>query len=369
MNIHEAQATLRADLAFLHDHGIRFEPGTEPLMYVSDDPAKGASFRMACDALPTLSTEANSGIPMQFLNFIDPQVYEILFAPLKVAELLGGEQQRGKWTDVSAMFPVVESTGEVSSYDDYSNAGVSGVNMNWPAREAYLLQTVLPYGDLEVARAGEANINIVAEKEKAAANNLSRFQNFSYAFGVAGLQNFGTTNDPNLSASLTPAPKARGGTAWIQSGVVVASANEIITDIQSIITQLINQGNGNIDTDTPMTMGIPAVLDNALATVNSFGFTVRKGLSEVYPKLKIISGIQQYGVKSAQNPQGLAGGNLVQIIADTVQGQKAGFCAYNEKMRAHPIVREMSAYRQKKTSGTYGAIIRQPFTIASMLGC
>lgn len=368
MNINEAAATLRSDLPFLHSRGIRFEPGCEPRIYVSEDPSKGCEFGLAYDALPTLSTEANSAIPMMFTNFVDPTTYEILFAPIKVAEALGGEVQRGSWTDVSAMFPVVEATGETSSYDDYSNAGMSGVNMNWPQREAYLLQTIVGYGELEVARAALARVNIVAEKEKAAATNLARFVNFAYAFGVQGLQNYGTTNDPNLSASLAPAPKALGGTAWIQGGVVKASANEIFTDIQSIITQLISQGDGQIDTQTPMTMVFAAVVDNAMTATNSFNVNVSKLLKDNYPNLTIVSGVQQYGARSASNSQGLAGGNLVQIIAQSVQGQKAGFCGYNEKMRAHPIVREMSAFRQKKTSGTWGAVIRMPFCVASMIG-
>ncbi len=374
MTPQEAVATLRSDLPYLYSRGIRFgsgvenDPVWEPRAWVSDDPAKGCDFAMAMDALPALTTESNSGVPMMFTNFVDPQPYEILFAPIKVAEALGGEIQRGSWTDVSAMFPVTEFTGETSSYDDYSNAGISGINMNWPQREAYLLQTIIPYGELEVARAALARVNIVSEKEKAAASNLARFVNFAYAVGVQGLQNFGTTNDPNLSASLTPAPKAYGGTAWISGGVVRASANEIFTDFQSIITQLIVQGDGQIDTQTPMTAVFGAVLDNALTTTNAFNVNVMDLLKKNYPNLKLVSGVQQYAARSTANPQGIAAGNLLQIIAQEVQGQKAGFCAYNEKMRAHPIVREMSAFRQKKTSGTWGAIIRMPFCVSSMVG-
>lgn len=368
MNLSEAIATCRADLSVLDEKGIRYEPGWEPRVYISDDPNKGVSYKMAYDALPTLSTEANSAIPAFMVTIVDPETYEILFAPIKVAEALGGEVQRGSWTTVAAMFPVVEATGEVSSYDDYSNSGVSGMNMNFPQRQPYLFQTVINYGELEVARASEARVNIVAEKEKAAASNLNRFANYTYAFGVQGLENYGTTNDPNLSASLTPALKAYGGTSWFYQGVVRATANEIFTDIQSIVSQLITQGNGQIDTQTPMTAVFSALVDNALTTTNAFNVTVSDLLKKNYPNLKLVSGVQQYGAKTLLNSQGLAGGNLFQIIAERVAAQRTGMCAYNEKMRAHPIVREMSAYRQKKTSGTYGAIWRMPFAASSMLG-
>jgi hypothetical protein len=372
MNVYEATAALRADLApggFLHRRGIRYEPGAEPKIYMSTDPSLGCSPEMAFDALPTLATEASSGVPMMFTNIVDPQTYEILFAPILVAEAFGGEEQRGSWTDISAMFPVAEATGEVSSYDDYSNSGVSGANVNWPAAEAYLFQTVTPWGELEVARMSVAHINLVAEKERAAASNLNRFANFTYAFGVQGLQNYGTTNHPSLSASLTPSVKAYGGTQWISSGVVRATANEIFTDIQSLWTQLISQGDGNITTKTKATLILPPVLSNALTATNSFAVNVMKLLNDNYPAMKIQDQVSQYAQASAQNPQGIAGGNLVQLVANEVAGQRSAFCAYNEKMRAHPIIREMSAFRQKKTSGTWGAIIRMPFCISSMLGC
>jgi len=76
----------------------------------------------------------------------------------------------------------------------------------------------------------------------------------------------------------------------------------------------------------------------------------------------------QYGAVSTSNPQGIVGGNLLQLIADEVEGQETGFCAFNEKLRAHPIIRALSAFKQKKTQGTWGAVVRQPFAITQMLG-
>jgi hypothetical protein len=37
-------------------------------------------------------------------------------------------------------------------------------------------------------------------------------------------------------------------------------------------------------------------------------------------------------------------------------------------MRAHAVVVEESSWKQKKSGGTWGAIIRQPLGIASMIG-
>src|SRR6185503_6176542 len=134
-------------------------------------------------------------------------------------------------------FPVVEHTGEVSSYGDYSMNGRAGVNTNWPQRQAYLFQTIKEYGERELERAGLARISWVSEIDKGAATVLNKFQNLTYFFGVQGLQNYGLLNDPNLSAALTPATKAAGGVKWVLSGVINATANEVYADIQAIFIQ------------------------------------------------------------------------------------------------------------------------------------
>jgi hypothetical protein len=105
----------------------------------------------------------------------------------------------------------------------------------------------------------------------------------------------------------------------------------------------------------------------ALTTTNSFNVNVFDLLKKNFPNIRFETAVQ-YGVITATNPQGIAGGNLVQMIAEEIEGQDTGYCSFNEKMRAHPIVRAMSSFKQKVTAGTWGAIIRMPVAIASLLG-
>jgi len=368
MNVQQSLAAMRADLPMLHARGIRFEPGTEPLLYASSDPRLGTPFNMAMDALPALITEPNAGVPMLFTNIVDPRTYNILFAPMKVAEIFEGEEQRGSWEDISAMFPTSEYIGEPTSYDDYQKTGVAGVNLNWPQRENYLWQIMITYGDLEAARAARANVNIIAEKQNSAAFRLAKFGNGVYAFGVNGLQNYGSVNDPNLSASLTPAVKAYGGTAWTVGGVVKATANEIFTDIQSVVGQVISQADGQVTTSSRMRFALPASVSNALTATNSFGVTVRNLLKENYPNLELVEGVQEYSATSAQNPIGIAAGNLIQIVVPEIATQRSATSFYSDKMRTHRLVAQSSYYEQKRTSGAWGTVIRMPLAIASMVG-
>ncbi|MFT1618080.1 hypothetical protein AAG991_23690, partial [Enterobacter kobei] len=61
-------------------------------------------------------------------------------------------------------------------------------------------------------------------------------------------------------------------------------------------------------------------------------------------------------------------GELVQMFVETAQGQDAGYCAYSEKLRAHPVITMTSSWKQKHSGTTYGAVITQPFLFAQLLG-
>ncbi len=278
-----------------------------------------------------------------------------------------GEVRKGSFTDVSIAFPVVEFTGEVSSYGDFSQNGRAGANMNFPQREAYLYQTIIEYGELEMERAGLAKIGWAAELKESAVVTLNKFQNLTYFYGVAGLQNYGLVNDPGLYAPISPIPKAAGGVAWVLGTIINATANEVYSDVQGLFVQLVNQSSGNITQDSELKLCLSPKASVALTATNSFNVNVSDLLKKNFPNLTIETAIQ-YGAVSAQNPQGSAAGELVQLMARNVEGQETGYCAFNEKLRAGKIIPDLSSYKQKMTQGTWGTVIRQPFAIAQMIG-
>lgn len=359
--LQDAMTAWRADQARFEALGAYFPQAKS---YIPDEFRN--NFQLAMDAQPTLSTDPNAGIPAFLTTMIDPSIFKVLFSPQMAAVILG-EVRKGTWVDQTAMFPVIEHTGEVSSYGDYSENGSSGANSNFPQRQAYLFQTIKQYGEMELERAGAARINWIAEIDAAAALALSKFSNLGYFFGIGGLQNYGLLNDPNLSASLTPATKAAGGVKWITTGVITATANEIYADIQSVFIQLVNQSSGLIQQDAKLVLSMSPSSMVALTATNTFNVNVYDLLKKNFPNIRFEQAVQ-YGATSASNPQGIAAGNLVQMICESVEGQQTGYCAFNEKMRAHRIINAMSSFKQKVTAGIWGAILRQTFTIASMVG-
>ena len=361
-NFAEAAAAFEADRAQWEGRGATYA-GAQAYAY---DAARIDYRAAAMDAQPGLQTDPNSGIPWGLVNIVDPTTYEILFAPTNAAKI-AGEERRGDWTSPTMMFPTVEHTGEVTSYSDDATGGVSGANADWPVWQSYLYQTVKKLGDRQIAMAAAARVDWVGQVDRSAANNLNRFANWSYFYGVAGLQNYGIFNDPNLPASITPSAKAYGGTTWYSGGVVKATPNEMFNDFQALYAQLVSQSNSLVDTDTPLVLGISPASNAALIIPNVYGLTALKMITEQFKKLRIEQA-PQYGVASSANSQGNPAGNFMQLIAEEVEGQRTMFCAYNERARAFPIVRELSSWKQKIMGGTWGTVIRQPAFVASMIG-
>lgn len=363
-NIQEGMAAWREDRETLAEKGLVLDGihGYLPEGFKKDY----NKLLLAMDAQPALSTLGNSGIPSFLSNWVDPKTIEVLFSANKFANIFG-EEKKGDWTTKTAVFNMIEHTGEVSSYADFNENGSSGANVNWPQRQNYLFQTFVEWGELELENMGLAKINWVSQQNAAAALSMNKYQNLSYAYGIINLQNYGALNDPNLNAALTPAPKAYGGTAWIVNNVVMATANEIFTDIQTGFLYLVQLSNGLIEQEDKLTLALSPASAAAFTQTNAFNVNVKTLIKENFPNLTVKTAVQ-YGLKTSQNSQGNAAGSTYQLFADAVEGQATGTTAYSEKMRAHKIIPGSSSFRQKLTGGTWGMIYTQPFAVASMVG-
>lgn len=309
-------------------------------------------YSLAMDAQPAMITTSNAGIPAFLTTLVDPEMVRVLVTPNSAVQILG-ETKKGDWTTQTAMFPVIESTGEVSSYGDFNNNGSVGANANWVNRQSYLFQTITQWGELELDRAAEARINYAQELNIASALIMDKFQNNTYFYGMAGLQCYGLLNDPSLPASIVPTTKTAGGTTW-----AVATAAEIYDDVVKLYTQLVTQTKGIIDRKTSMVMAMSPEIEANLTKTNQYNVNVTDQIAKNFPNLRIETATQY----------STASGQLIQLFVDKIDGKDTGYCAFNEKMRAHAVIPDVSSFKQKKTGGTWGAIIRYPVAYASMLG-
>lgn len=316
-------------------------------------PGIARNINLAMDAQPDMITVSNSGIPAFMSTFVDPKLIEVLIAPMKAADIAGGEIKKGDFTTETTMFQMVESTGQVASYGDFNNDGSANANVNFPQRQSYHYQVVTQWGEKELARAALAKIDWANRLSIASVLTLNKYQNKTYFYGVSGLKLYGLLNDPNLTAAITPTTKTAGGTGWTN-----ATALEILADVAKLFTQLQTQANGLVDLDSPMTLCMSPLTNSEMTKTTQYNVNVMDLIKKNYPNLTIKTA-PEYTTDS---------GELVQMILDNFEGQKTVDMAFTEKLRAHPIVVDMSGFKQKKSQGTWGAIIYRPVFIAQMLG-
>ena len=325
----------------LHDlkqnAGIVFATGHRPtLLEHGQQPSLG----MDADLL----TAPNAGILSMFTTYVDPRVIDVVVEPMKAAEIFG-ETKKGTWVDDFLQFPIAESTGETSSYDDFSENGMSGTNVNWEVRDTYYYQTIVEVGEREVERAGAAKLDWVARKQIAAALNLNKFQNKTYFFGVDGLRNWGILNDPSLLPSIT-LPTWAG-----------ADGQVVYDGIAAVYAQLIDQTAGLVDRNDNMTLLLSPQAEVAFTRTNMYNVNVTDQLKKNFPNLRI----------EVAPEMSTAAGEAIKLIVDSYEGVDTVEPTFTEKLRVHPMVLGLSSWRQKRSQGTVGTIIYRPLMVASAL--
>ena len=335
------------------EHGICFDSVAEqfgsPLFWTKPGlPLK--NFNIAMDAQPALVTVSNAGIPAFMATWVDPKVISVLVSPM-MAAIIAGESGKGDWTSEVEMFMYAEASGETASYGDYSLVGQSNVNVNFPQRQNYLFQAFMQYGQREVAMAGLAKLDWVSLQQQANALTLMKALNFLYFYGVAGLQNYGLINDPNLYPSLTPTY------SWLTSPS--ATANTVYQDIVRLYIQLTGQSNGTVKMDAPMVLAMSPTQAVTLKYITTYNTnSVEELLKQNFKNLRIETAVQY------QTPSG----QLVQLFCEELEGQRTVECQFSSKLMAHMMVNDSSSWKQKRSSGGWGAMWYRPFLCASMLG-
>jgi hypothetical protein len=312
-------------------------------------PAAQMDAQYAMDAAtltPTLVGTANAGIPNYLTTYVDPKVIEVNVAPMNAAKLVG-ESKKGDWTTLVAAFIQAEPTTRVATYGDFSADGSSDANINYPQRQSYFFQTWTRWGERQLEMAGAGRVDWASQLNYSSALGLAKFLNSSYLFGIAGLQNYGLTNDPRLIAPVTATVN------WATS-----TPDLIFNSLVAQFKLLATQSNGVIEQTDELRVGLdPTALADA-NNVNSYGLSAMKLIKDAFPRMEFVM-IPEYNT---------AGGRLVQMWAPKVEGDETATCAFTEKMRAHAVERYSSYYRQKKSAGTWGAVIFKPFAMSAQLG-
>ena len=305
---------------------------------------------MAMDA--ALLTSPNAGVPAELLAYFDNRAIEIVTAK-RTATNIFNEVKKGDWTTPYAKFRMIENTGYTQPYDDYADNGKSGVNYNFPARENYLFETVIKYGDLETDMAARAKASYIADNQRAAATTIAIDTNKFYFNGVSGLNNYGILNQPNLPSAIVAATGAGGYATWSTK-----TGTEIYNDIVALYSDMASRAQGNIDKTTRFKLVVGPTSDAELNKLNAFGTeTVAALIKRNFPNLDIVVA-PEYDDSTKK----------IQLIAVEVDGLPTGECAFSEKLNAGRVVPYLSHFAQKFRAGVYGTVIYRPVFVSTMTG-
>ena len=303
--------------------------------------------------VPALAQDAalvstpNTAVPVEFLAYIDPLVVEILTS-VRNARAVFDEVKKGDWTTSYEKWRADEIVGTTQPYSDYQSGTTSDVNSNWIAREQYVFQTTIKYGDREVDMAAQAKIELAASKQRAAATIIDIDSNKFYLLGVAGKSIYGILNDPNL-------PNATSVTAWGSK----TTANIYADILNSLFGPLASRSGGHITNASPLKMLVSPEMNVLLGKATDFNVSVLDMLNKYFSNLEVVVIPELHSQLS---------GETIFMVCPEVNGTPTGQLAFGDKMRLGRVIPEMSSFRQKVVATTYGGLVYQPFAFSSITG-
>lgn len=312
----------------------------------TDFPANARIMAMDADYLGgTAVTAANGGILAALTTVVTPNFIEALTAPMKMATIFN-ERQLGDRVTSSVNIPVIELNGETSAYGDFNDNSMSDSNVNWVARQPFEYQTHIKIGTKEVEVASAAKYDLVGAKTRASILALNKYQNQTYLYGVAGLQNYGLLNSPDLLPDVV-------GVNWSTLGAL-----ELYNEILKIYTQLVTQANGLVDKSDTMILIMSPAMAARLLTSNEYGLNAMKYITDNLPNLRIET-VPEYSTPA---------GEKVQLILESYLGQNTVDLAFTSKLLAGAVEVKTTGWLQKRSQASLGAIVYYPQFVVGYLG-
>lgn len=329
---------------------------------VAKDMAR-AAYAMDANIQGNVTTPAIPGY-IQFLQNWMPGLVTVITAARKIDEIIGVNTV-GSWEDEQVLQRVLERTGYAVPYGDYTNVPLSSWNMTTVPRTVVRLELGMRVGNLEEARAAREGVNSSKEKRESCglqleiARNLIGFNGFN-----SGNNNtYGFLNDPGNPAYVTVAENAAStSTLWSKKTYL-----EIIADIRTAAAQLQNQSQDNINPeDVVTTLTLPTNAYQYLSVSTDFGYSVRKWLTDTYPKMRVVSAPQ---LNTANGGVG-----VFYLFADRVadgsstDGGQTFVQTVPTRFMVLGVQKLAKGYEEDYSNGTAGVMLKRPYAVVRYSG-
>lgn len=303
----------------------------------------------------------NNGVPAWLTLVNINKIVEQLVVKRAYMQV-GDALQYGSFETNVGQYTTVSLQGELEPYADFSASVISDNNYNYPMRDVVRCQTVIQYGDLEVATLSTAKIDAVGQKQYSATTNMAIGQNKLFFYGNLNSsnafinQNFGLLNDPSLNPA-TPATNGTGSSPlWSDKAKRGASqdiANDVIVTAFEVIQ---SQMGGNIELTDKFKLCLSPTASAYLNTANQFGLVPSALIKNVMPNIEFVYA-----------PEYASIGSFQLIATDAImENMVKDFFTY--KVRAHTLIPSMSGARQKWSFGSFGCLILNYAPVVTISG-
>lgn len=312
-------------------------------------------------------TQASIPTPIQFLQTWLPGFVKVLTAARKIDELIGIKTV-GSWEDEEIVQGIVEPSGTVSEYGDFTNIPLTSWNVNFERRGIVRGEMGMAVGLLEEGRAAAMRLNSAETKRQGAAVQLEIFRNAVgfYGWNSGNSRIFGFLNDPNLPAVISSS--VTGG--W---GAAGTDFQDITGDIRMAVVQLRTQSQDQIDPEkVELTLALPTSKVDYLSVTTDFGVSVRDWITQTYPKMRICSAPELTGVViGSEDPE-----DMFYLYADDVDASVDGSTDGGEtfaqlvqtKFMTLGVEKRAKSYVEDYANGTAGTMCKRPYAVVRVGG-
>lgn len=316
------------------------------------------AMQAAMDEFPEMMTEASVATPIQFLQFLNPEVITYLTTKRDIDELLG-VTMAGTWEDEEIVQGAIELLGSARPYGDKANPNLASYNVGYERRTIVRFEEALEVGILESARAAKARINTHSTKKQAVSEVLELSRNLVGYNGYSNGANrtYGFLNDPDLPAYVSVATGAAGYTGWSTKTFI-----EITKDIIGMVSALQQQtGNHYNPLTQAATLSVSLASYQYLNTMNELGTkSVLDWLKATYPLIE---------VKASAFLDGANGGaNVAYLYANQIGGKGVIEQFVQDKLRFLGLDKFAKVIREYYSNATAGVMVLQPIGIVRRSG-
>ena len=289
----------------------------------------------------------------QFFQFWFTDIVNALYRGRSFKQTYGVDQV-GDWTTETVVQPMLELTGDMALYDDFSRPPLAGYNLGWTTRGTVRFETGLEVTKLEEARAGVMRQNAYQLKKAATILKSDIWMNniFWNGFATDGAKPvYGIFNEPGLA------------TRKEDMTFNILSENASVKLIQSLfagwVQDATNDLEGNFDPTTDaIVFNLPLAWQSVMTRTTEFGWSVSDWLKKQYPHVEI-----KYSVELNKRGTDKLGVAIVFVPNVRDVGKKTVTAMQTSALRLVGAIPSLKGMEECYSSSVAGVLISAPLAV------